>query len=264
MDYYPRRNMGMSWGNRTKRDGTFVIEHKDGDPDGPIRVNFARQGYEYSNLNKSYAWGSAGLKFMMRRALEVQIVVTDSKSGDAIEDYAVRCFPAPGSRSRLSGQDYLVRHRGHHPGGKLTITGITRGSNILLVEPLGDTWETSAFIPFELGNQGAALLHVRLSPQVSRMLLVRNGKDEPVVGTKVELLKPITEHEIDLNTMVLPMTQLWAYSGQNKAVRLMSGSTDALGKLLLRGPGQTTLALRLTGPGHQPIVVSGLTLATDA
>jgi len=263
VEYSPRAG-GGGWMIHTNKDGRFKIERKDDDPDGPIQLRFGRRGYEALIPKVKYPWDTHGLEFAMKRGVDITVVVTDGKTGEPVEDYGVRCFPKPGSRGRSSSLDFRLREAGHHADGRVTLSGVRRGPQVLVVEPRGDTWLDSDLVDFEVDDEGPRVKNVKLYRPSTRTLVVRRTNGKPVVGTKVELLRRFSDHPVSTETHVVDLRGLSWSSGADVAIRLMGGQTDAQGEFVLRGPGNEALAVRVLGPGHQPVVVDDVELTADA
>src|SRR5690606_20830804 len=124
-------------------------------------------------------------------------------TGAPVEDFAVRCFPLPGSRYSVGPEDdapYAARARGHHPDGRLRLAGITRGWKVLVVEPRDPSWQTSDFISFAMTERGAPEQRVEVFRAVTRTLQVALPDGEPVAGSKVEVLRGVGNEAVTLAT----------------------------------------------------------------
>jgi len=259
VEYSPRAG-GGGWLIYTKRDGSFRIERRANDPDGPVQLRFEKRGYENLVPEPKYPWDTHGLELAMKRGVDITVVATDAKTGEPVEDYGVRCIPERGS----SSLDYRLREAGHHTGGRVTLAGVRRGPRILVVEPRGQTWLDSDLVHIEVDDHAPRTYNVKLSRPSTRTLVVRVTNGKPVAGTKVELLRAFSDQPVSMDTFVFELGGSSWTTATDKAIRLMDGRTDAQGELVLRGPGDESLAVRVLGPGHQPVVERDVKLTPDA
>jgi hypothetical protein len=156
----------------------------------------------------------------------------------------------------LPAAEFVLRERGKHPGGSLRVTGLRRGTNILIVEPMDRAYCVSGFLHIELTDGGAPAQHVRLARSVKRILQVVRKDGAAVSGTYVDLVRPMTEEPVDTESRLVELQTLGSSIMQRRvALLLQRGWTDARGELELHGPPREELALRILGPGHQPIVL---------
>jgi hypothetical protein len=90
---------------------------------------------------------------------------------------------------------------------------------------------------------------------VSRLLQVVRKSGASVTGTGIELVRPMTDEPVDVSTPVVEIQTLRDVHVDKAGILLQRGDTDARGELQLRGPPREKLALRILGPGHQPLVL---------
>ena len=129
-----------------------------------------------------------------------------------------------------------------------------------MVEPQGTTWSPSEFHPFEVTEAGTTPMVVELLRSVQQEFRVQRSDGSPVAGTRVQLLRNIGKQPVDLQTKAVTMERFMNSMHAPRALLLDEGESDAGGTLTLRGPGEEWLAVRVLGPGHQPVVVDDLVL----
>jgi hypothetical protein len=241
---------------RTKADGTFRLERGPSEPADPIRLSILRGGYEPGASDGSVPWGTRDVMIVLRAGLSVELQVLDARTRRPLEEFGVRCFRASSERRSTS-----VRDAGRHPAGTLVLKGLTRGTWCLVVEPVSDEWMPSRVVDFEVTDAGAPLQVVELHPRQRRTVRVVRTDGAPVGGSVVELLEPLSGREPDLRSWP------WRWgdvASRNNALLVHRGTTDAAGEVVLSGPPDRDLSLRALGPGHQPVLRTGLRWIGDA
>lgn len=253
----PREKPGVS------KDGTFRLERRAGDPDAPVSISVWKEDHERFESPEPVPWGQTGVRIVLRRGLGVAIEVRRGDTGAPVEEYAVRCFPDPSVRGFQHSEEFQVRGREPHPGGRLELTGLRRGPQVLLVEPAPGHGLASALHRFEVSDTGAPLQVVLVHPKATRLCRVRRRDGSPVPWTNVQLLRPVCARPVDDDTRVIDSRQV-STPGEVDAWALMHGLTDENGTLELKGPPAEPLAVRATGPGYQPVTVNGIDLGSGS
>jgi hypothetical protein len=225
-----------------------------------VALSLHHDGYEWVPSNEQYAWGRTDLRFTMRKGLAVELLVVAADGGAPVEDWQTRVFPQPGTRSMTSSDDFRVRTKGHHDGGRAVVTGVSRGKQFVVVEPKGDEFAVSACAPVEVADPGPARVTVSLSRNATRPLHVQSADGAPVAAALVRLADP-NGNAVTPRLQVATIEQ-WGWNGCRSALQLQETTTDARGDAVLRGPQDRPLALFLPGPGHVPTAVADVSLAT--
>jgi hypothetical protein len=243
------------------RDGAFRLGRQTDWPTDPSRLGVTGAGLETLVSDARHPWGTDQIELVVQRGLAVEIRVVDGTSGEAIEEFGVRCFRDPAAEYRNHRDDFSLRELGRHPDGRLVIAGMLRGQQVVLVEPRGHQRLPSGLHRFTVTDQGAPTQTIALYRPVARPLLVVAGDGSAVAGTQVELLEPLASRRVGLETRTFGRTDANQYwNDARRAVLVCSGRTDAAGTFLLTGRPRQPFALRLLGPGHQPTVVDAVVL----
>jgi len=252
VDFHPTGTGSRYFANRSRADGTFRLERRPEDPEGPVTLTAAKEGYEAMWRQGSHAWNSTGVRIVLRRGVPVRVRVTDATTGQPVERFGVRYYSTKPDQARIHQPHRRLRQAGRHPDGVLVLDGVRRGPNVLMVEPLGATYVPSRWRAFEVSAGETPEQHVRLARPVTRTLRVfwKDANKTPVAGTEVELVRsPVGATEINVKTPVGRSGRYGVYPHDRLALLLQRGTTDAKGELVLTGPPGERLALKLAGPG---------------
>lgn len=243
----------------TDREGRFVLKQPDRAA-SEVSLLVQKSGFEMLSPEEKFAWGRDDVRLVLRRGLAVEVTVVADDDGTPVEDFQVRVFPDPDQHG-MAGDQYSTRARGHHPAGRVTIEGITRGDWCVLVEPRGERLAMSAMVPLHVSDAGSGRTTVRLRRRIERQLRVQFADGAPVAGTRVEL-GDMRGQTPQADTGAHPITSmLWMQ--RNTALLLHGAVTDARGEALLLGPAGVSLTLFVRGPGHVPCVQSEVQLGGD-
>lgn len=240
-----------------QNDGTFELIALA--PDGPPSASLVPRSDEYENdasVAHEVPWGSTDVELRVRRAPGLSVRVTDA-AGTPVETYVVRVLPRNTRTS--SSNDSRVRAAGRHPNGIATVPGLARGDWLALVEfPAASPFEPLR-VPFH-HEAGAQRLDLRAAAAARRTVRVLAMDETPVAGATVQLCDPF-DAPLDEGRMVM-RRDLWLINaGNNPALVVHEGTTDADGRVELRGPGDRELGLCAPGPGNVPLRQAGLRLA---
>lgn len=243
---------GGSWIESTTKDGAFRLEKPSGAKSDAFDVAATLDGFERGKTAAPVVWGARDVRIVLRRCLAVEVTVVDGDADRPLESFAVRCFPSPASAQRRSGDALRLRAAGRHENGVARVEGILRGANWLVVEPTADGALPSPVCEFETSDHDAPPQRVVVRKPVARQIRVRRSNGTPVVGTKVELLRPFPGGgPVDAKSRAGTIEQLWMGNALT-AQTLGSGATDESGFVELRGPPGERLFVRAVGPGHEP------------
>ena len=243
--------MASAW---TAKDGSFTLYAVD-DELHPVRLEIDDPGpceppRCEGDEGPEYAWGSSKVRFELLRALSFELVVVDGASGQPVEEYSVQCYPR---RSRSSRQTDF-RLGGRHPGGRVTVDHVWRGSNYLVVRPNAPELVTNE--PLEFVAEAAPLPEIRVELQrwARREVRVSTSEGHPVEGTQVEVFRP-EDVEPDLESLEDPF-----------GARVSSAATtDEHGTAwVVVPPEEERLGLFVNGKGHLPLIVPDVRFREDA
>ena len=244
----------------TGGDGSFRIEPSSKVPVAPVALSVVKDGYDILRGYGAYPMGSAKVRLVIRRGLPVEIGVFDGLTGTSVEGFGVRCFLEARPGRFLHDDPKRLRHPGRHKGGVLTLPAVRRGTNLVMVEPLDAKVASSPWIRVEVGDSGPASCRVRLWPSTERRLHVVDAQGRALAGTEIELLRPAGGEPVRLDSLA-GTPSLLRYNRHDKlCILLQHGTTDERGEVLLSGPANERLAVRLLGPGHLPRVLNEVVL----
>lgn len=240
----------------TDRDGKFVLKRRRDSKATAAVLRAVCDGYEPTESEQPVAWGATGVVLRQQSGGVLTLRVTD-EAGQPVERFTVRLLriAARGGSSR----DHRVRSQGLHADGTATIPGITMGQWVAVVEFPADTGWQPCHAPFEAGKQAAVRIDLRADAVATRPLRVVTKDGAPVAGSKVQLADPV-EGPLDEHSLVLGLEQYMRTHGARKALAVFDGTTDADGRLPLRGRTDRPLTLLLLGPGHLPLRLAGVRL----
>jgi hypothetical protein len=154
-----------------------------------------------------------------------------------------------------------VRLGGKHPEGKVTVDRLWRGANLLTVIPKDETFEHQGPITIDVGDGDPAAVRVELMRRIDLVVRVLRHDGQPSVGSRVELLDP-NGHTVEPMSYVADPKRVFSSGRLPWVLHLASAEADRLGFATLRMPPDAeTLAVRVTGKGHAPVVHAELNVA---
>ena len=199
------------------------------------------------------------------RSDEIVVHALDATTNAPIERFGLRTVIMP-NQNLLAPENPLL-HEGQHPEGRLVLPAADFEQRTFQLEDsehryLTSRWFTLADVVL---HDGVRRIEVKLPlPMEVTLTIVREHGGAPVAGTKVELVRPwINSPQVTVHTNVQTAERFRAQLGETEMVMkflggrgllLSGGETDAAGRIHLRVPPDEALALRLLGPGHQPVV----------
>jgi RNA polymerase sigma factor (sigma-70 family) len=206
---------------------------------------------------------------------EIVVQVVDAATDAPIESFGLREHVA--ALLVLGEKERPLLHVGSHRSGRVLVPASQFEGHGFVVEVASGDYLPSAWFTAKDAVEiaGERVVLVRLQrPRDVTVRVVRERTGEPIVGTRVELLRPYpASPEVTLRTIALPTERfrvqpnldpmMVAFAG-GLALQLASDITDAEGRVRLRGNPDEALALRLLGPGHTPAVRQPWTVAAAA
>lgn len=212
--------------------------------------------------SRSCTWGTHDLHLVLDArpgiSIELQVTTTD---GTPVTDFAVRGFPPKMGHHMLQ-----TPPDGPHDDGIARLIDVPPTLRFVLVEP--DRWDlwNSGFVALPSNRDTDARMVIALPAAAERTLRVQRRDGTPAAGIAVELLDPefappsLSATGETLREINDPDYKGYGTGYQQRVLQLQRGITDANGELQLHGPAGRTLALRLPGPGHAPMLVDAIDL----
>lgn len=245
---------GFGYGRSDER-GNFVVYRPAGDRLPRAELLVWHEGFAPYAAPGPVDWGSTGHHVVLRPALALEVHVT--ADGRPVEDFGLHCRAAPGNPVRYVGDDVAEDTGDHHDGGVVRLSGLAPGDHVLTVVPVRGDLGPSPPVPVTMPQKGSLRVDVALEAAGSRMLRVLSAEGVPAPGTTIELIDA-RGGEVTEQTSALAFAD--RRPGGREALRLVRGTSDARGELLLHGPRHQRLVLRLTGKGQAPLVLTDVAL----
>jgi len=195
--------------------------------------------------------GEEGLRLLLTRAAELEILVIDSASREPVQDYAI--YHA--RRGRSSSED-LGRPQ-HHDGGRAIVEGLSPGRHLLRIVPTDSAFAVSEPFVLEVDATAPALRTIELVRRIRRDVRVIDAHGNAVGGSRL-LLEANRIRQFAL-TPRDPRTGFSGYDSEWKVRRpevLDKGVVAPDGTAsLLAAPVSRGLVLRVEGESHLPTEV---------
>ncbi|MFO0981531.1 MAG: carboxypeptidase-like regulatory domain-containing protein [Planctomycetota bacterium] len=242
---------GKMEGSWTRSDGTFKIFARDDAPES-VQLECHDAGpCQPLTDERFFTWGTTDICIVMKRALVFELTVVEAGTGTPVEDYAVKCHAADASWSN----EEQARLGGHHADGKVTVDKVVRGRNVLRIIPQDQALAISDAIEFEAVDGLAAPMRIELSRMVPLVVRLITAADEPIGGSRVELVRGCGE-PVTLDDRVEDLrSDAMIISSRPLPLMISKGTTDEAGLVTLYGPaGIADLVIRALGPGHLPVL----------
>ncbi|MBL8895996.1 MAG: sigma-70 family RNA polymerase sigma factor [Planctomycetes bacterium] len=169
----------------TREDGSFRIRARK-PSSAPVQLSVLDPG-ECESLLEALppcAWGSREVRIVLRRGLALDLRVVERGGGEPVTDFAVSCWNPWSKRPNLTA----LRHMGQHEEGRVAVTGIERGRNVLYVHPLSRDFLRSAPYEFEAGSAPLMPLRVEVERLAPLRVRVVDGAGIAVPGASVEVV----------------------------------------------------------------------------
>jgi hypothetical protein len=201
------------------------------------------------------AAGTRDLRLVLQPE-SVLVVHALGSSGEPVPEFLVAALSPLNNAFHARFPTPVVR--GHQGSAKLT--NLPSGAMAIWVVPTAG--DAAAPVPLAVDLSAGSEVTVTLPPARARTLRLVDAHGAPLAWAQVEL--------IDACGSALPIAgdlfdaRNWrVLIGPTRAFLLQRGATDAAGTLLLRGPGDRELALRIHGDGLAPQVVQPIRLDVD-
>lgn len=205
--------------------------------------------------------GTRGITLRLRRlpTAAVEVVLADPRSGRPLEEFDV-VAAARVRVDRSSGWLPRAWSLGPHAGGRARVQGVRPSEHTLIVRPGGELSHLVQAVP--LPPPGDEPLVLGLPAPAELRLLVVSTNGEPVHDAFVELLLPLDATPLSIGSQVLEGPRAWpSYPHGVDALLVSTARTDREGGVVVRGPADRALAVRVVGRGHLPEVWAGIRLS---
>lgn len=241
---------------RTDADGRFVLGRPADFPEDPVFLRCSAEGCDVAMPSEPVAWGTHGVVVVMRRGAAVVLRVR-RPDGMPVESYRVVVW---GAVARYPSID----RRGRHPRGEVVLDPLPRNEHQVSVVPDDPALAGRYCQRFSGGERGPTLVDIVLPPSAARTLRVVAADGTPVADARYELIDPRAHNRPDLDTTVVAFDEWQHIAGDNLALLIASGRTDARGEATLRGERDRPFAVRLPGGPHLPFIAHDVALGETA
>lgn len=238
----------------TGADGAFMFRNTDGRAE-PVRVRAGR-GFRLVDAQATYPWGTHDIRLVVLRPAVARIAVVDAQ-GAPVTRFAARVQSVDGSQvRRLSIDEVRRRLEGH----VLRLSDLPADRYRIAVLPSDASCGCTAPVEWDLVD--GAELRIALTEPTPLRVTVQRSDGTPVAGSRVQLLRSEhgTELRLDCRTMTVEETHGGRQPGPRDGVVVDAAVTKADGTAVLRGVRGETVAVRLLGPGHAPVMRPGIVL----
>jgi hypothetical protein len=153
--------------------------------------------------------------------------------------------------------------RGHFPGGRLTLSHVKLGKNLLTVIPDDPALESRELIEIEIEDAPNQAVRVELQRRVALPVDVLLSDTRPIAGSRIEWLT--TKHgddRVHVGAWAVPIEQLHVTDSTAYLVILQAtATTNETGRAELLVPPGSRGWVRANGPGHAAVLHGPLTVA---
>lgn len=225
-------------------DGRFELQLGSAAPDLRVRLRAQLTGYEGDLSPETFAPGTRDARVFLRRGAELAVHVVDA-SGSPVERFALHVFPV----DCRNPAELRARSDGRHDGGVALAHGLPNGDYAVLVQtPLGHLIQPG--VQRARLHGVAARVDVEVAAPVHRRVrALKHG--QPADAVSVELLSLLDSdavHAVHADMPASKLLDLWKLE-RPRALRVVSGLTDARGEVALAGHPTQRYWLRLRSPG---------------
>lgn len=248
-------DLRMVFPGMSDRLGRFELKiRRDTARDG-VRLAVRSLLHEPLSPEQTVDWGTQGLVLQMQRGAELSVRLCDA-GGAPIERYAVRLLLL----SSLVGQsgDNDVQARGPFMDGTATLPSVPIGRWVVWLEPPTGAVLPMVVAPIEILDHASKRIELRLA-RATRQLRLVDRAGAAVVGSKVRVVDALGA-EMGAFTQVAPAERFQRMTTSSKALLLEEVTTDVNGRAVMQGQADRPLTLMIDGPGHPPMVQSGVSL----
>lgn len=238
----------------TDADGRFELPRLAGDASAGTSLLACAPGYELLRTPE-IPWGTLDARIVLQRSPDVQLQLRRDDDGTPVAAYGLRLAQHPAEPPAMVYHSRVQAELPCRPraNGNLSLC-LPRGRYVAWVEPEGE-----GLVPFfaEFAvDADPSRCALRAPRRGQRQVHVVDGRQQPVAGTRAELLLGVWPPQVNLRSQAYAPRLL----AQLGALRVWEGGSDANGELHLEGQAGTAFSLRLLGPGHRPLVVDDVRL----
>ena len=165
---------------RTDKQGRFRIQRRN-EGSGPIRLDVSGGGCEPYQGEEAFEWGTKDIRIVLRRASSAMLTVVRKDTGEPVTEYALIACRKASNSSRESE----VRLPGSHPEGKVKVTDLSVGANLLLVIPHDPTLAASEVVEFQIDAGQQPELRVEVEPLESIRVMLQDAGGGAVAGSTI-------------------------------------------------------------------------------
>ncbi|HEX6810855.1 MAG TPA: sigma-70 family RNA polymerase sigma factor [Planctomycetota bacterium] len=240
---------GIGWRHRTGADGRFVLPVPDRET-GPFRIAGGIGEREGPPADATFERGARDALVELRWPDGLALTVVDAKTGEPVEEFAVKCFRVHADKRGLISGDQDLRLQGVHRDGHVLVEAVEAGENRLLVLPdeFGP-WLPSGYLPVSIRDGGVTKLTVKLHRPAPVRVRLAFGDGEPAAGSRVRLRAKLSDDDAPwVRSMRLGRFGSSHWQGR---IDLAMATSDARGIAELPWqPWREVVVVRADGPGH--------------
>ncbi len=246
----------------TLADGTFRIRHRRFAPSAAL-LGLTIESPELERLTtpKQFHPGEKGIRVVVRRGLEFEVVVRRADDRAPVEEFGVYLQPVVPTGS----VENQLRGGLRHENGIAKVSGLRRGNYLLSVTTVPPSSLAAVHhIPVRIDDDATRTIEVLLHPLVERAVVVTNRDGAAVADAKVELLHQSPDHALTRRHVALDVAKWGNMSGHGatstKALLVQTVTTATDGTCTLQGMATRPFVVRVTAPAHPPHVVRDVRL----
>lgn len=236
----------------TRDDGTFAVRRLLASAPRPAEVQVEAEGLDAAIVT-GVEWGRGDLQITLRRPVALAVRVVDTH-GRPVPEYRLRVGRRDvGFGASPHGEAWMPGSLVATADGRCTVPGLRRGSYVVHIKASGDAFAPSDIEHIELQDDTHHTVVLPARAGRTLRLVLRGGA--PVAGARIELCEAI-DRPVQLDSQVADDDDWSRLGTAGTALLRQQGVTDARGELLLHGPADTPLAVRVLGPGCLPFVAA--------
>ncbi len=244
------------------REGRFILRRQDSDVDQVELATLHVQApcHEPWTSRTPIAWGTSELAIHLAPGTPLTVRAVRADDGRPVERFGVVWIPV---REVEHGRraESEVREVGDHPGGLVEFPSMTAGRYrvVVVVPSRGGDLTDSDPMEVEVQRGVPAFVTVEVPCVAERWAVVEDGAGEPITGAALQLLRNRDGEPVEVRDRSADRLAALV-STPGTPARVLEGTTNAAGSLLLRGRGGVDHALLIRAGERTPRIVQPVRL----